>query len=93
MVPDRAGLLVVRVLVDIGLTRQDGELRLAVDTRRHMAAVQVGADALGVAPVVGAVRTGVHFEDVAATVTAAVGRQVVLVGHLDRLALGGHDGG
>ena len=90
MIPERARLLVVRVVQHLGLAGQDGLLRLAVIFRRQVAAVQVGGDARGVTPVVGAVGALVDLEDMPAAPSA--GGQVVVVGDLDRLAAAGLDG-
>jgi hypothetical protein len=64
VVPERRRVLVVGILVDVGLPRQDGQLGLTVEARRQVSAVQVGGDARGVRVVVGSVRTLVHVEQV-----------------------------
>ena len=77
VVPQGARILVVRILVDVDFTRQDGVLGLTVETRRQVAAVQVGDDALGVAPVIRAVGASVDLEQVAAAVAATTGRMLI----------------
>ena len=91
MVPEATRILVVRVLVHIRLARQYVVLGLAIETGRQVAAMQVGDNALGIAPVVGAVCTGIDLQQVVAAVTPATCGQVVDVGHLDGLPLDRHN--
>ena len=51
------------------------KFRVAVKLVIGVTAVQVGHEALGVTPVVGAVRAGVHLEQAAAAVAAAIAEQ------------------
>jgi hypothetical protein len=91
VVPERRRVLVVGILVDVGLPRQDGQLGLTVEARRQVPAVQVGGDARGVRVVVGSVRALVHVQQVAAALPPG-GGQVVDPGDLDRLSHGRLDG-